>query len=308
MIISALNEEEFIGRLVDSIKKQSYKNIETIVIDDGSNDRTKEICLSKGVMLLENNPGRRGPAFGWNKAAKQTKAEIICILGADFFLEDKEFVEKSVRAFDEKTVAVYNAFHTMQETWVEKALTSEYGMSMEPRFIRRRDFIEMGMFPEIGFGEDRVFMARLDRYIVKNGLEKKFVKEAFFSGHGVHTLGEMYWQAYWYGKTSLPFLKIILRENGFFAAVKTAFSTYLRMAYFASLSFLLLSGFFPVFFVLGLPFIMILALLLLNSLIESAKEKNPFKFLKPLLFLVFGFGMLHGFMFRLLGIDKKLGR
>jgi len=307
VIIPTLNEENFIGKLIDSIKKQSYKDVEIIVVDDGSTDRTKEICRSKKVKLLVNNPGRRGPAFGWNRAAKQTTAEIICILGADFFLEDKNFIEKSIKAFDEKTAAVYNSYHTIQETWVEKALTSEYGVSMEPRFIRRKDFLEMGGFPEIGFGEDQVFIARLEKHLKKKGLNQKLVREAFFSGHGVHTLQEMYKQAKWYGKTSIPFLAAFSKETTSFGFLKAVFSIYLRLAYFVSLAFLALSVFFPQLFALGVPFILILLLLFVNSAFESISERNPFKILKPFMFLVFGLGMLHGFLLRILAIDRKMG-
>mgnify|MGYP000096275461 CR=1 FL=1 len=43
VIIPAYNIEDYIGRCLDSIISQTYKNLEIIVVDDGSRDRTGEI-------------------------------------------------------------------------------------------------------------------------------------------------------------------------------------------------------------------------------------------------------------------------
>ena len=307
VIIPTLNEEENIGKLIDSIKKQSYKNTEIIVIDDGSNDNTKKICLSKRVKFLENKPGRKGPAFGWNRVARETSAEIICALGADFFLEDKHFIEKSVKAFDEKTVAVYNAFHTIQDSWIERALTSEYGISIEPRFIKRKDFLAISGFPEIGFGEDQVFVKKLENYSKQKRLHSKVVKHAFFSGHGVHSLQEMYKQAFWYGKTAIAFLTAFSKHASLFETLKTLFKTFSRPIYFVSFAFLVISTILPNLFFFTIPFLAILFSLIFTSCLDFFRQKNPFRFFRIFLFLVFGLGMLHGLIVNVFLADKKMG-
>ena len=43
VIIPAYNIEDYIGRCLDSIISQTYKNLEIIVVDDGSRDYTGEI-------------------------------------------------------------------------------------------------------------------------------------------------------------------------------------------------------------------------------------------------------------------------
>ena len=43
VIIPAYNIEDYIGRCLDSIISQTYKNLEIIVVDDGSRDHTGEI-------------------------------------------------------------------------------------------------------------------------------------------------------------------------------------------------------------------------------------------------------------------------
>lgn len=44
VIIPIYNGEIFIEKCIDSVIKQKYKNIEIILIDDGSTDRSGEIC------------------------------------------------------------------------------------------------------------------------------------------------------------------------------------------------------------------------------------------------------------------------
>lgn len=44
VIVPVYNGEKYVGRCVDSILNQEYKNIELILVNDGSKDRTAEIC------------------------------------------------------------------------------------------------------------------------------------------------------------------------------------------------------------------------------------------------------------------------
>lgn len=64
--------------------KQTYKDIEVIVIDDGSTDNTKEIVQSYSekvrYIYFENN---RGPAVGRTKGLMETRTEFVAFLDAD---------------------------------------------------------------------------------------------------------------------------------------------------------------------------------------------------------------------------------
>lgn len=45
VIVPVYNAEEYVGRCLTSLLGQSYRNIEIIVINDGSKDSSLEICL-----------------------------------------------------------------------------------------------------------------------------------------------------------------------------------------------------------------------------------------------------------------------
>ena len=44
VVVPAYNTEKYIDKCLQSLLNQSYREIEVIVIDDGSKDRTNEIC------------------------------------------------------------------------------------------------------------------------------------------------------------------------------------------------------------------------------------------------------------------------
>lgn len=44
IIVPLYKSEEYVKKLIDSILKQSYKNIELILVDDGSPDNVGKIC------------------------------------------------------------------------------------------------------------------------------------------------------------------------------------------------------------------------------------------------------------------------
>ena len=44
VIMSVHNDEKTVEKSIESIVKQDYKNLELLLIDDGSSDKTYEIC------------------------------------------------------------------------------------------------------------------------------------------------------------------------------------------------------------------------------------------------------------------------
>jgi len=299
VIIPALNEEEFIGELIDSINSNSFKEKEVIVVDDGSTDRTVEIAKEKGAKVFINFPKRQGPSFGRNFGAEKAKSEILCFLDADCIIQDKDFIKICVESFDEETVSVRTSYKTIQDRFVEKIVTKSTGISMEPKFIRRTVFLELGGFPLIGFGEDQIFVYRLKKYLKEKNLKEKIVKNAFFAGHGVHSLPEMYIQAVWYGKTSIPFMKLVPEEF----KLKQVIFVYLRPFYFISFLFSVLSFYFLPLAVFSLPFFLIF----FGIAFKTVKDRNMFILGKTFSFLFFGLGMIHGLMLYLFGLNRKSG-
>ena len=91
VIIPAYNEEKVIQYCLESLKNQTFRDMEIIVVDDGSTDRTQE--LVKGVMLLIQD--HKGPGEARNFGAKQAKGEILVFVDADMTF-DRDFIKELV--------------------------------------------------------------------------------------------------------------------------------------------------------------------------------------------------------------------
>jgi cellulose synthase/poly-beta-1,6-N-acetylglucosamine synthase-like glycosyltransferase len=102
IIIPGKNEGKHIYKLVQSLKAQTYKNYEVIVIDDGSDDDTERICRNlqqKGFIdLFIRNEVRGGKASAANLGLRFSKGEFIVHLDADCSY-DPRAIENIIRLF-----------------------------------------------------------------------------------------------------------------------------------------------------------------------------------------------------------------
>lgn len=130
IVIPTKNEEAYLPRLLESIKKQTLQPLEVIVADAHSTDTTREIARSYGARVVDG--GKIG--FGRNAGAREVKTEFILFLDADVELRDPEFLEKAVgemleRKLDLATCDVFplsdqyidhflhNAYNTYARAW-----------------------------------------------------------------------------------------------------------------------------------------------------------------------------------------------
>lgn len=106
IVIPVYNAEKCISDTVASIKSQSYKNWEIIMVDDGSDDRSLDIM---NALACDNikvlSCGKGSAAIARNKGIDEAKGRYIAFLDADdLWYSDKlekqlEFMEKKDAAF-----------------------------------------------------------------------------------------------------------------------------------------------------------------------------------------------------------------
>lgn len=101
------NSEKYILRMLDSILKQTYPNIELICIDDGSTDKTEKIIKeyipifeSNGKTLVYLYKEHKGQAAAVNAGLKIINGAYFGLLDSDDYLVD-ESIEKRVAALEE---------------------------------------------------------------------------------------------------------------------------------------------------------------------------------------------------------------
>lgn len=107
VLVPAYNEESSIAETIRSLKKVSYKNIEYIVISDGSTDNTPEIVYKAiegdSRFRFIDRKENMGKAASLNEGIAEAKGEFIACMDADSIIE-KNIFEKVLPYFSDKKV------------------------------------------------------------------------------------------------------------------------------------------------------------------------------------------------------------
>ena len=107
IIIPAFNEERYLPRLLECIKKQSYNDYEVIVADANSTDKTAKVAKKYGCRIVKGGM----PAVGRNNGAKAAKGNILLFLDADVQV-DKNFLEKALDEYDSRKLDIAGCYLT----------------------------------------------------------------------------------------------------------------------------------------------------------------------------------------------------
>lgn len=101
IIIPCYNDSEFIEQAVSSALSQTYPNIEVIVVDDGSDNKTKMVLkkLEPKITKLITQENK-GQSIARNIGIREAKGKYILNLDSDDFFEP-DFCLKSVKKFQE---------------------------------------------------------------------------------------------------------------------------------------------------------------------------------------------------------------
>ncbi len=112
IIIPTLNEEDYLPRLIESIKRQNFSDYEIIVSDGGSSDRTIEIAESFGAKTVVDSSIKH-PSAQRNNGSKIAQGEILVFVDADSVLPEN-FLSFSLDQFQKRALGVsafYINFH-----------------------------------------------------------------------------------------------------------------------------------------------------------------------------------------------------
>lgn len=110
-VLRTLNEEELVGRCIDTLRAQEGFTVEFVVVDSGSTDKTLEIVGERGVHLIEIDGAALKDfdySYALNLGIKASSADLILILSAHTIPTSNDWLGKIVRHFDdERVVGVY---------------------------------------------------------------------------------------------------------------------------------------------------------------------------------------------------------
>lgn len=105
IITASFRSESTIIDTLRSVNMQTYENIEHIVVDGASNDRTLEIVQSEGKRVAQVLSERDNGIYeAFNKGLALANGEIIGFLNSDDFYCTENVIEKVIKTFEDESV------------------------------------------------------------------------------------------------------------------------------------------------------------------------------------------------------------
>ena len=168
VIIPAYNRAKFIRETIDSVLNQTYKNIELIVVDDGSTDDTMKILQEYGdeLIVLQHPEGiNKGPSATINLGMRTSNSKYVAILDSDDLIAPQkielqvEYLEQHQKvglvytngeAFENIGDCLYRMFDSKhcENNNPERFLLNCYFSVPSNSLVRRTAFIKAGKFDE----------------------------------------------------------------------------------------------------------------------------------------------------------------
>ena len=106
IVIRAFNEEKHIARLLDGIRHQSIQNVQVILVDSGSSDRTIEIATEYGVQIVNIQPQDFTFGRSLNLGISNAVAEFVVVASAHVYPVYPDWLERLLEPFEDEKVSI----------------------------------------------------------------------------------------------------------------------------------------------------------------------------------------------------------
>ena len=91
IIVPIFNVAQFLPKCIDSILSQTYQDFELILVDDGSDDGSGDICDTYALQdrrIIVEHCGNKGVAIARNTGTLKASGEYICYIDADDWIAE----------------------------------------------------------------------------------------------------------------------------------------------------------------------------------------------------------------------------
>jgi len=107
IVLCTYNRQDFIVKCLDSLRRQTFKNFELIVVNDNSTDRTKSILKDYSrkydKIKIINNTKNKGVSGARNSGIRKAKGEIIAFLDDDC-IADKNWLNELIKPYKNQDI------------------------------------------------------------------------------------------------------------------------------------------------------------------------------------------------------------
>ncbi|NNH79048.1 glycosyltransferase [Acinetobacter sp. ANC 5380] len=122
IIIPCYNHEKFVQDSIKSVIAQTYKNIELIIIDDGSKDSSIEkikemapLCEQRFTRFEFRHRSNKGLSATLNEALEWSYGEYLCSLASDDIMLENRIDDQVKLLNNKKIVAVFGSVYLIDE-------------------------------------------------------------------------------------------------------------------------------------------------------------------------------------------------
>jgi len=226
-IITAFNEEDDIGRCIDSLLNQDFDSMEILVVDDGSRDRTPNIVESyvqsdPSKVRLIRLPRNLGSGNARNIGALSANGDILVFLDADMTFP-RDFIRRLVSPISDgscvATCYEYEVIANTDNPWVKVQGQTIRGFpnanfTWAIRAIRRDVFLRhCGYDAKYGYFDDVSFYER-------TGISSVVVRGLHVYHYNPSSVKQIFRKSYWiglsfrarYSRDKAELLKILLKR------------------------------------------------------------------------------------------------
>ncbi|CAG7647754.1 glycosyltransferase [Paenibacillus allorhizosphaerae] len=183
VIIPTYNRDQYVGRAIESVLKQTYKDFEVIVVDDGSTDNTAKVVQSYDTRVRYVYQKNSGPSEARNTGIRFAKGQYVAFLDSDdVFLPNKLQRNKQYLDKNPNCRFLYSWYYDRRDGKKRKIVRNVKAPSKLNKFryylykrkftirtstavIRRSCFDKVGLFnPNYRYSQDWDMWLRLARY------------------------------------------------------------------------------------------------------------------------------------------------
>lgn len=186
IIIPCFNCEKYIGRCIESIKKQTNQNYECIIVNDGSSDNSGNIIndLANDKFKLINQ-SNQGVSSARNTGLDNAKGDYICFIDADDYVVGNyvEVLIKNINKFPDADILHFNTKNNFYSSSVwakcfKKSFIEKFNIKFPENGVLGQDmaFCEKCkvVTDKIIFIDQKLYYYEINDQSATNNIEKRF--------------------------------------------------------------------------------------------------------------------------------------
>mgnify|MGYP001023012278 FL=1 len=122
VIIPVYNVENYLSRCIDSLLAQNYVDLEILLIDNGSNDQSGQICENYAAQfsnITAYHIPNKGVGSARNFGLSKAKGEFICFVDADDYLVGNLFSDVESQLDSQLDLLVFSYYNSIEKNLSE---------------------------------------------------------------------------------------------------------------------------------------------------------------------------------------------